>query len=541
MFTFSTSYSLRSSLLKNNVRKKITSYGSNMMMRRRIHIVNVSNPMPFVVMMRNSKFIFNKRSLSNSTMNSKDETSFSSSTPSPLFEVANIDKYGNTSFCSLTVIEILQRFKSMHVRDLFSLNLTSTLRYEASVGTSRKNRRTPCVILPRENDIIMSFGYIRALIGPESAIIFDAHEPSVKMLVEELSDMLQRRSKIRFSEKEEENIAYGIIKSPENESFEILFVEEILRDVSDTYARRLKLYEPILKSTLSRVTNEMFAATAVHRLIPVKDSIQEFEIHVKAALECLTTMLANDEDMLGLLLTEKRNAIKDGVELDLKQHERVELLVEEYTRRLSSILQDSNYFLKKVESKQELVAVSLDAYRNRMIRMDVYLSIGGLGIASATAIAGFYGMNLINGLETSPTAFGTIILSALASGVLIGVGGLSYISGHSMKMKTLGTVKELEVIDGALSHLNAIDYAMKSIVNRKMPLDRNEFEQRITECQPSSIIKDEETDYLFNAFDVSRDGMIFEDDFQSFSSSGLASRNTGNSHSTLQSSTIIKD
>ena len=43
------------------------------------------------------------------------------------------------------------------------------------------------------------------------------------------------------------------------ESFELDFLEEILRDGCDTYARRLKIYQPIVDSILSRVTDEMFA------------------------------------------------------------------------------------------------------------------------------------------------------------------------------------------------------------------------------------------------------------------------------------------
>ena len=108
----------------------------------------------------------------------------------------------------------------------------------------------------------------------------------------------------------------------------------------------------IVESISSRVTNEMFAATGIHRLVPVKDSIQRFEIHVQSTLDSLKDLLMNDEDMVQLLLTQRKEAKQKGYDLDLSTHDDVELLIEEYARRLNTILHETNYLLKKVESKQ---------------------------------------------------------------------------------------------------------------------------------------------------------------------------------------------
>ncbi len=181
----------------------------------------------------------------------------------------------------------------------------------------------------------VAFGTIRALIGSRHGILFDAHKPTVKLLAEDIS------------------LVFQSIASDNNVGdFELIFMEEILRDVCDTYSRRLQIYEPIVSSVLESLTNDMFNATGMHRLVPLKDSIQEFIIHVQSALDCLKDLLENDEDMVNLLLTKKKHARDNEYEIDVSIHEDVELLIEEYARRLYAILQETKYLLKKVESKQ---------------------------------------------------------------------------------------------------------------------------------------------------------------------------------------------
>ncbi len=185
------------------------------------------------------------------------------------------------------------------------------------------------------------------MIGSNSGIIFDAHKPTVKLLTEDLSKTI------------------GVIAADNDagystsQDFELVFIEEILRDVCDTYARRLRIYEPIVSSVVDSLTNDMFTATGIHRLVPVKDSIQEFVIHIQSALDCLKDLLENDEDMINLMLTKKRHARNNGYDLDNSIHEDVELLIEEYARRLNAVLQETDYLLKKVETKQVSTCIDL--------------------------------------------------------------------------------------------------------------------------------------------------------------------------------------
>jgi magnesium transporter len=66
---------------------------------------------------------------------------------------------------------------------------------------------------------------------------------------------------------------------------ELVFLEDVLRETCDAFDRRVRIYEPIVDSFVDRVVNEVFSDAGVHQLVPIKDSLQSFEIHVKKSLE----------------------------------------------------------------------------------------------------------------------------------------------------------------------------------------------------------------------------------------------------------------
>jgi len=256
--------------------------------------------------------------------------------------------------------------------------------------------------------------------------------------------------------------------------------------------------------------------SSVQRLVPIEDSSQQFETRVGSSLFCVTELLTNDEEMLGLLLTEGKKAQGKGEFLEKSLYENAELLLEEYARQLKNVQHEVQYLLRKVQSKQEMVAISLDAYRNKMIRMSLTVSIASLGFATSTTVAGMYGMNLINGLENSPSAFANVVMTTSAAGAVIMAGCMAYISGSNMRRQTLRKVEEIETIDRALTNnMSALDYTIKQILENKKAMDKNEFRKSITDCQRSASITEKEVDFLFGIFDKTKDGLVHIDDFQS--------------------------
>lgn len=237
-----------------------------------------------------------------------------------------------------------------------------------------------------------------------------------------------------------------------------------------------------------RVANESFSPAGLHKLVPVKDSLQRFgkfqkslllfvlctlhqshsnyhasEMNCKGALNCITDLLSNDEDMMGLLLTEKANATAKNEVLPVESHEKVELLLEEYARQLKSVLLEIGYLLQRVQSKQDMMALQLDAYRNRMIRMNLYLSMGGISMGFGTAVAGFFGMNVINGIENADGMFNIIVASSCMIGLAFTGACYSYINGSRTKQRTIDNLQEIEVMNRALGDMPAVSSNVMSL------------------------------------------------------------------------------
>ena len=390
---------------------------------------------------------------------------------SPVFKVAKVS-YGDGEV-EITNLHTTQLLQTIFARDLFTLNLTS--RQERR--STRPARRTLSAIMPRENWIVLSFGNVRAVVGLDYLYLFDAHLPVVQDLAHETSQLLRMSG---------------------DDPHELVFLEHVLRDTVDSFYRRLRLFDPIVDNFLDKVTNEVYSDTGVHQLVPLKDTLQSMEMQVKQSLDCLTGLLNDDDQMLDLLLTEQAVAAAQGKDVDFLRHEYVELLLGVYARQLADILLEVQYLLGRLQSKQEFVSLALASYRNRMIRMNVHIGISGVSLGMMTAAAGFYGMNVVNGLEASTTAFSAIVgMSSLASFVTA-AGALNYLSGAAMQKRAAQRLDEIETLTGALSDIPALDYTLKSTIEQGISMDKATFRETLKNARQSKTLPEPEVELLFD-------------------------------------------
>ena len=262
----------------------------------------------------------------------------------------------------------------------------------------------------------------------------------------------------------------------------------------------------------------------MHRLIPVKDSLQQFELTVKSHLACLDELLRNDDDMVGILLSERERAGAKGGTVDDRYHQVVELLIEDYNRQLEQILMEINYLQKKVQSSQELVAMSLDAYRNRMIRMNLHLTVGTVCLGVCTTVAGFFGMNLLSGLEEVPGYFWPTVAGSLGVGGGVFAGCKKYLSGKEMQRRARERAGEVESVTGVLRDMNSLDYAVKRLITDKSAaggewnggevVARSEFRKMLERGRGGGRVTEGELDVIFSILDESNDGVLHESEFK---------------------------
>lgn len=68
-----------------------------------------------------------------------------------------------------------------------------------------------------------------------------------------------------------------------------------------------------------------------------------------------------------------------------------------------------------VDATRRLLELILDNERNRIERMELYLSMAGLGLGAVSAVGGVFGMNLVSGWEDHPRKFWGVTYATLAA------------------------------------------------------------------------------------------------------------------------------
>jgi len=411
----------------------------------------------------------------------------------PSFKVAKITYKGELTIENLKTPEILKAAQ-IYARDLFLLNVTS--RQERR--RKRPIQMNSAVILPRKDLILVSLGNVRAVVGLNELYLMDAHQPVVQEFAQDVRDIFREES-----------------ENPDADPPELLFLDEVLRDTVDAFSRRLRLYEPIVDNFLSKVAHELYSDTGVHQLVPLKDSLQSFEIQVKQSVDCLADLLNDDETMLDMLLKEQAAAKISGSVVDFKRHEHVEVLLGVYARQLSSMRWEIQYLLGRLESKREFVSLALASYRNRLVRMNVHLGIFTMALAVGTTISGFFGMNLVSGLEEAKFAFPIVIAAASCSGAFFALFAVNYMSGSTMRKRAEQRLQEIETLNSALSDMSALDYTLKTSVGKDVAVTKADFRRRLRKARQSQYISDNEVDLLFEVFDKVKDGLLTLEDFSS--------------------------
>lgn len=147
--------------------------------------------------------------------------------------------------------------------------------------------------------------------------------------------------------------------------------------------------------------SERDALEGMDKLLPIRDALQQFELEVREAQQCLLTLLANDEDMIGLLLTEQESSETGSV--DLSRHVVVEIVLESYVVRLTHTLNSILFQQQKVKSRQEVAEFSVQMQRNRILRMNLHTGVAGVSIGVCAAVGGLFGMNVT--LPSVPPVF----------------------------------------------------------------------------------------------------------------------------------------
>ena len=238
-------------------------------------------------------------------------------------------------------------------------------------------------LLVRDGCIVVSMYFVRAVVQPDRVVVFHSDNADVKRFAPAFA-------------------AYLRANRDDGPDFELRALEGILDTVAQRYSRRAALLTLIVDGVLKRLstTSILQSFDAFHdNLLPMKDALSQFEIEATLIRNVLAETLKNNEDMVGMLLTERRR--REGRLPPVEMHIPVELLLENYLSVFIDVAQTAYYLRKRVESSQSILELKLDAHRNRMMHLNLELSMMSIGLSFCTAGFGMFGMNLVSGLENT--------------------------------------------------------------------------------------------------------------------------------------------
>lgn len=264
-------------------------------------------------------------------------------------------------------------------------------------------------ILPRQNGIIMHLADIRVIILHDSVLVFDPVNPSVEAFIPQLQARLA---------------------SPYHPMpFEFRAVEAVLVELCSQFNATIGALIPSLDlvlDTLSTTTD--FGGSTVQncmdRLLPMENALNEFSSKVSATRAALNEILVSDEDMSLMYLSTYQQT---GHRRRIDQHDEMEMMLENYVKQVDTVYSEVSSALKAIKATEHATQIRLDAMRNRVLRLDIFLNLGAVSVGVGGLVAGFFGMNLESGYEEHPHTFWLVSAMATMASVLFFRGTLAYL------------------------------------------------------------------------------------------------------------------
>lgn len=158
----------------------------------------------------------------------------------------------------------------------------------------------------------------------------------------------------------------------------------------------------------------------IHTLLRLSRHLATIDQSARQVRTLTSEVLAEDEDMANMYLTDKARG-KPHLPSD---HQEVEYLFEAYFKASDTIVQETKRMMGNITRTEETIRAALSVRRNQIMVLEARIEILMLALAGGTLIAGWYGMNVVNGSEESSTAFGVIVVGSLLGVGLVTWGGL---------------------------------------------------------------------------------------------------------------------
>ncbi|KFM28835.1 Magnesium transporter MRS2-4 [Auxenochlorella protothecoides] len=342
----------------------------------------------------------------------------------------------------------------LHPRDVSVFATDSTLTQRAMLAV-----RNQAVLLKTET--------CRAVLYADRAVLFPAHKTRATLrIAQQVKSAVGQRSVL-----------------------EALMAESV-RGLEGKGRRLSVVAETVLNDINSNFSN---SSGELQRLLPIQRKLTEVQQDVKDLLEALTCIVEDDPGFKELRGAEGGYSRKgDGAGQRSPAMRMAAAILESYEFKLTAV----HGYLSELEASMEQTKtvwhMQLDHQRNRVLRVNLLMSIASFAAMSMTVPAAFFGMNLDNRLEAAPGMFMFVVNCSMGTGLLMG--GMVYVyykfgpkRRYKARLRDMRSLRDLLVF-----HMDDMDDVIQEIKQRGQ-VTKTEFAQIVRELlELSELLRMEE-------------------------------------------------
>ncbi|KAK6189450.1 hypothetical protein LQW54_013257 [Pestalotiopsis sp. IQ-011] len=262
-------------------------------------------------------------------------------------------------------------------------------------------------ILVRERAILLNLLHLRVLINHNRVLLFDVYGSRSSHAQSSFMYELQHRLKQQT------------VGSGPGVPYEFRALEVVLQSVT----QELEADFETVRNPVLRILSELEDDIDRHKLrilLVLSKRISTFEQKARLVRSAIEDLLEADDDLASMYLTEK---IHDQYRAP-DDHTEVEMLLESYHKFCDEVVEEAGNLVSGIRNTEEILRAILDANRNALMLLDLKFSVGTLGLAMGTFIAGLYGMNLENFIEETNWGFGVVTGASVILSIWVCLYGL---------------------------------------------------------------------------------------------------------------------
>lgn len=351
-------------------------------------------------------------------------------------------------------------------------------------------RSSTPVLAPRDGYILFDFGDLRGVLQDDRLTLIGADRPAVTALGAEIQRRLEH-DRLEGSAADE---------AP----FEVRALECMLEQVYSVIEETLQRLSVLVSNTLRELTNpssfdsEGRREAALGRLLPLRISLSSVQARNRRISEILDEILDSEDDVSDMCLTLRRRldsgppsfnslsidtigagkgggAAREGedeaeaqamaaaeaeaAEAEAAQ-ELMETLLDVYDARFNSLCDQIEQLASTIENTQDVLELTLDNERNRIARLELLLSMAGLSIGTCSAVSGFFGMNLLSGVENVAGLFAIVTgTSILLTGGLFATCWRQF---RSISRRQRDRLMDVDALKNVLANLDLVALVLRN-------------------------------------------------------------------------------